>query len=153
MDGYASSSELAYELRFLLAFEVGVGFLGFFFFFGSAGVDLDVVNIPLPMWQLLIIGQISFQKSLEGASWQFGLEIDVAVLPRMVDDQTIGTFLEMLNLFFEVLVAFDIHFVELVFIYEIFGYIFQVFIGGSVEFLWICEEKAAFFEGESAELG
>ena len=71
----------------------------------------------------------------------------------MIDGQTIGTFLEMLNLFFKMLVTFDIHFIKLVFVYEIFSYIFQIFIGSSIEFLWICEEKSTFFEGKSTELG
>ena len=70
----------------------------------------------------------------------------------MVYDKSVGAFLQVGNLLLEVLVAFEIDFVELVLVYEIFSYFFEVFVCCAVVFVRIGEEKGAFFERKSAYL-
>jgi hypothetical protein len=56
-----------------------------------------------------------------------------------------------LDFFFEVFVASEVDFKELIFVYEVFGNLLEVFIGCSVCFCAVCEKKCAFLEGESTE--
>lgn len=49
------------------------------------------------------------------------------------------------------LIASEVDFKELIFVYEVFGNLFEVFIGCSICFCAISEEECAFFEGKSTK--
>ena len=55
----------------------------------------------------------------------------------------------MLDLFFEMLVAVYVDLVKLIFVYKVFSYVGEIFIGCSIEFSGVGEEESTFFEGKS----
>lgn len=69
----------------------------------------------------------------------------------MVHNKAIGGLLEILNLFFEVLVTRQVHFIELIFVYKVHSHIFQIFVGRAVLLRAICEKEGTLFERERTD--
>ena len=115
-------------------------------------MDLDVEAVPFPVGQFFVIGQVGSQEPFEGTPGQLCFQVDVGILTRVVHDQSVRTFLQVLDFLFEVAVARDVHLVELVFVYEVLCHFSQVLIGRPVELARVCEEQSAFFEGKRANL-